>query len=92
MALEHAGSVGGGGGGANSCDRREGQRGGGAGLGCRGAWLGGTGARLRRLEVDIQSFGIEMDQIPIQTSISIELQYQSNCLDVDRISTWNFMC
>jgi hypothetical protein len=43
------------------------------------------------LDVDIESLGIELDQIPNQSSISIELQYQIHYLGVDGISTWNFM-
>jgi hypothetical protein len=44
-----------------------------------------------RLDVDIGDLSIEMDQIPNQTGIGIESQYQSHCLDVDGIRTWNFM-
>jgi hypothetical protein len=42
-----------------------------------------------RLDVDIGSLGTELDQIPNQTSIDIELQYQSCCLDADGIIRWH---
>jgi hypothetical protein len=41
------------------------------------------------LDVDIGSPGIELDQIPNQASIDIELQYQSCCLDTDGIIRWH---
>lgn len=36
-----------------------------------------------RLDVDTESLGTELIQIPNQTSIDIELQCQSHYLDVD---------
>jgi hypothetical protein len=41
------------------------------------------------LDVDIGSLSIELEQIPNQTSIGIETQYQNQCLDVDEIATWD---
>lgn len=38
------------------------------------------------LDVDIGDLGIELNQIPHQTSIGIELHYQSHCLGADEIS------
>jgi hypothetical protein len=36
-----------------------------------------------RLDVDIGSLSIELEQISNQTSIGIETQYQNQCLNVD---------
>ena len=41
------------------------------------------------LDVDIGVLGIELVSMPNQTSIDIELQYQSHCLDADEIARWN---
>ena len=42
-----------------------------------------------RLDVDIGGLGIELSSMPNQPSIGIRLQYQSHCLDVDKIGRWN---
>jgi hypothetical protein len=48
---------------------------------------------MLRLDVYIESLDIEWDKKPKQSDIGIELQYQSHCLDVnkivDRIARWN---
>ena len=41
------------------------------------------------MNVDIRGLGIELSSMPNQPSISIRLQYQSHCLDVDKIERWN---
>jgi len=41
------------------------------------------------LDVDIGGLGIELGSMPNQPSIGIRLQYQSHCLDVDKIGRWN---
>lgn len=39
-----------------------------------------------RLDVDIESLGIEIVERPNETNIGIELQYHRNCLEADRIT------
>jgi hypothetical protein len=39
-----------------------------------------------RLDVDIRSIGIKLGSMPNQPNISIRLQYQNHCLDVDEIA------
>ena len=43
------------------------------------------------MEVDIGDPGIELVPIPNQTYIGKGCQYQSGCLDVDRIASWKQM-
>jgi hypothetical protein len=43
------------------------------------------------LDVDNGDPGIKLTPIPNQTYIGNGYQYQSGCLDVDRIASWNQM-
>ena len=52
-------------------------------------WLCPTTTIRLRLDVDIGGLGIELSSMPNQPSIGIRLQYQSHCLDVDKIGRWN---